>query len=165
MQPSENCYKLIKHFEKFMPNPYLCPAGVPTIGYGTTAYPNGRKVRLNDATLTEPAANDYMEHEVEQLAPGVTKLLKVKVTQSLFDALLCFAYNVGLGALAGSTLLRLVNSGVVGKEGWKRTLTKEFAKWCKARQGGKLVVLKGLVGRRMSEAWLACEGQVKFFTV
>lgn len=155
-----------------MPNPYLCPAGVPTIGYGTTIYPNGKKITLRDRTITEAEACEFLMHDLETFAAGVRSLVKVTITQGLFDALVSFAYNVGLDidsdnvaeGLGDSTLLKLVNANIVETDkNWKLRLNQEFMKWCKARKKGVMITLPGLLARRMSEAYLACEGVFKYF--
>lgn len=174
MNPSPKCIALIKHYELFMPNPYLCPAGVPTIGYGTTVYPDGKKVTLKDHKVTEPEACEFLEHDTIDFTRDVNTLLKVKVTQEQFDALVSFAYNVGpdidadtiAEGLGDSTLLRLINANIMQTtKNWKAIITKEFLKWDKARnrKTGLKEPLPGLTARRQAEAWLFCEGQLKFF--
>ena len=56
-QPSVNCINIIKKCEGLELKPYLCPAGVPTIGYGSTRYENGERIKLTDAPITEERAN------------------------------------------------------------------------------------------------------------
>ena len=58
---------IIKRWEGFRPKPYLCPAGIPTIGYGTTVYPNGRKVTLQDKAITEQVADQYLRIYIQRL--------------------------------------------------------------------------------------------------
>jgi lysozyme len=128
---------LIKKWEGLRLKAYLCPAGVPTIGYGHTG-----DVKMGNK-ITEHQADVIFDLDLEKFEEGVTKLLKVPVNENQFAALVSFAYNVGLGALGKSTLLRLVNSG-------KGLPELEFAKW--TRGGGK--VLPGLVKRRQEEALL-----------
>jgi lysozyme len=173
MKASANCLALVKHYERFMPNPYLCPAGVATIGYGTTVYDNGKKVRLSDQPVTEPEACDLLAHDILKFESDVNTLLKVTVSQSMFDGLVSFAYNVGSGigdgivkgGLAESTLLKLINANIMATAAdWKRELTTSFLMWNKARVNGVLKPLGGLTARRTSEAFLATDGIVKFFT-
>jgi lysozyme len=133
---------LIKSFEGLFLKPYLCPANVPTIGYGTIKYPNGKPVTLSDAPISETQAYQYLEHEVNEKAAGVEKLVKVSLTDNEFAALVSFSYNVGLGALQKSTLLKLLN----GNES-KVKVSDEFLKWNKA--AGK--ILPGLTRRRQAE--------------
>lgn len=140
---------LIKEFEGFSSKPYLCPAGIPTIGYGNTFYSNGSKVTLKDAPIPEQEASTLLEYVANKsFGEYINKVLKVEVTQNQFDALVSFAYNLGNGNLASSTLLKKVNSkDFVGA-------SNEFLKWNKAN--GK--VLKGLTARREAEKALFMKG-------
>ena len=87
---------LIKDFEKFRAKPYLDSVGVPTIGYGTTQYPDGRAVTMNDQPITEDVADTYFQHHVGEFndhirqSPGFTDL-----DQGTQAALTSFAYNTG----------------------------------------------------------------------
>ncbi|MCJ8281044.1 MAG: lysozyme, partial [Rivularia sp. ALOHA_DT_140] len=110
MRISENCLNLIKKWEGFYSEAYLCPANVPTIGYGTIRYPDGRKVRLGD-TISEPVAEAFLHDECAECARGVTKAVKVDINQNQFDALVSFTYNLGIGAFQRSTLLKKINAG------------------------------------------------------
>ena len=141
MIPSQNCINMIKMFEGFRAKPYKCPAGVPTIGYGSTFYSNGKKVTLKDKLITEQDATNLLTTVVTNFSSGVSKLLKIQVTQNQFDALVDFAYNVGIGNLKSSTLLKKVNAKNFSGA------ALEFIKWNKA--DGK--VLPGLTQRRTAE--------------
>jgi lysozyme len=132
---------MIKMFEGFRAKPYKCPAGVPTIGYGSTFYSNGKKVTLKDKPITEQDATNLLTTVVTNFSSGVSKLLKIQVTQNQFDALVDFAYNVGIGNLKSSTLLKKVNAKNFSGA------ALEFIKWNKA--DGK--VLPGLTKRRTAE--------------
>lgn len=137
MKPSSACVDLIKRFESFSARPYLCPAGVWTIGYGHT-----EGVTASSPPITEPEACDLLADDLAiHYAPGVERLLKVPVSQRQFDALVSFAYNVGVGALAESTLLKKLNAGFGDAAG------REFLRWTKSK--GR--VLGGLVKRRAAE--------------
>lgn len=147
MKPSKDCLDLIKSFEGYHKRladgsaaAYLDPVNVPTIGWGTIRYPDGKAVRLGDVR-TEAQCTQYLAHEVEGKAAAVEKLVKVPLTQSMFDALVSFAYNVGTGALADSTLLRVLNAGNYEGAG------QQLLVWNKG--GGR--VLPGLVRRRDAE--------------
>ena len=141
MKTSDKGVALIKQFEGFRSKPYLCPAGVPTIGYGSTYYPDGKKVTLRDNPVTEADATAMLRSMLVRYENGVDRYVQVPITQGQFDALVSFAYNVGLSALKGSTLLRLVNErNFVGA-------AAQFSRWNKA--GGK--VLPGLTRRREAE--------------
>ena len=141
MKTSKAGLDLIKQFESFRAAPYLCSAGVPTIGYGTTVYPNGIKVKLSDQKITQQLAETFLQHHVNAIEKDVSKLVKVTLTQNQFDALVSFAYNVGLGAFRDSTLLKLLNAGDIDNA------SKQFERWNKA--GGK--VSNGLIRRRKAE--------------
>lgn len=141
MKTSKAGLDLIKQFESFRAAPYLCSAGVPTIGYGTTVYPNGIKVKLSDQKITQQLAETFLQHHVNAIEKDVSKLVKVTLTQNQFDALVSFVYNVGLGAFGDSTLLKLLNAGDIDNA------SKQFERWNKA--GGK--VSNGLIRRRNAE--------------
>lgn len=143
---------LIKSFEGLYLKPYLCPAKVPTIGYGTIRYPNGKPVTLKDPEITENNAEEYLEHEINEKASGVDALVKVNISENEFAALVSFAYNVGIGALQKSTLLKLLNNNSD-----KAKVAEEFLKWNRA--GGK--VLSGLTRRRQAEKALFLQPEIK----
>lgn len=126
----------IKRFEGCSLTAYRCPAGRLTIGWGRTC-----GVREGD-TCTQAQADAWLAEDVALFADGVRKLVKVPVTEGQFGALVSFAYNVGLSALANSTLIRKVNAG--NFDGAR----DEFGRWVNA--GGKR--LDGLVRRRAAEA-------------
>jgi len=137
MQISDNCLNLVKQYEGFEAKAYKCPAGVWTIGYGHTL-----NVRPNDV-ITEAQASQLLKEELQSYAAKVAKIVPV-ATQNQFDALVSFAYNLGVNALGTSTLLKKHLAG-----DYKGTQA-EFARWNKA--AGK--VLQGLVKRRAAEAAL-----------
>ena len=137
------CIDLIKHFEGLFLKPYLCPANVATIGYGTIRYPNGTKVRLTDAPITEAKAMEYLMFEINQKARAIEPMLREDLTENQFAALISFAYNLGEGALRKSTLLKKVNENPLDAQ-----IRNEFQKWIYA-DGRKL---NGLLRRRNAEA-------------
>ncbi|MGE3681942.1 MAG: lysozyme [Bdellovibrionales bacterium] len=132
---------LIKLFEGYRSKAYLCPAGVWTIGHGTTRYPDGFKVMPGD-TCTEEEAEAYLAYDVKEYAAHVKSVVEVRINNNEFCALTSFCYNVGMGNLSRSTLLRLLNAGTPRIE-----VAEQFARW--NRGGGK--VLRGLVRRRKAE--------------
>ena len=136
---------LIKQHEGFCSEPYLCPASVGTIGYGSTYYEDGTKVKLGDPPITQERAEKLLASVLVQYEKAVDSFARDDITQEQFDALVCFAYNVGIGALKTSTLLRKVNTNPSDP-----TIKDEFLRWNKA--AGK--VLKGLTKRREEEAKL-----------
>ena len=137
MQISEKCVELVKRFEGFEAKAYKCPAGVWTIGYGHTEGVNPGDV------ITEAKAAILLKEELNLFANKVEKLL-TKATQGQFDALVSFAYNLGVNNLRNSTLLKLHNAGNYA------AAKLEFNRWNRA--AGK--VLEGLVKRRAAEAQL-----------
>ncbi|NES08193.1 MAG: glycoside hydrolase family protein [Okeania sp. SIO2F4] len=144
MQISQNCLDLIKKWEGLFLNAYLDPVGIPTIGYGTTRYPNGQTVRLGDR-ISERDAERYLGSECSRIAQAISQLIKVPVNQNQFDALVSFSYNVGTGAFQGSTLLRKLNQGDY------QGAANEFRRWVNGVVGGVKVPLPGLVSRRADE--------------
>ena len=150
---NEEGYQMIMNFEGLSLKPYLCSAGVPTIGYGNTYYPNGKKVTLKDKPITKEYAIEIFKFIADLFAKDVNNLLKTTVTQNQFNALVSFAYNVGSDidaddipeGLGDSTLLKKVN-----KNPNDLSIMAEFLKWNKSN--GK--VSNGLVKRRKIEAKL-----------
>ena len=126
---------LIQTFEGCKLSAYLCPAGVPTIGYGRTT-----GVKLGQ-TITQAQADAWLLEEYDAFERKVRALVKVPLTAHQLGSLVSFAYNVGTGALGSSTLLRLLNKGDYAGA------ALQFGRWNKA--GGK--VLNGLTRRRKAE--------------
>lgn len=144
MQLSSNGLQLIKSFEGFKASPYLDSADIPTIGFGTISYPDGTRVTMDDSDITEVQAEQYLMYQINQKTSSINNMLTVPVTQNQFDSLCSFAYNLGTGALHGSTLLKLLNQGDFdGAAG-------QFPLWDRA--GG--VVVAGLQRRRLAEQQL-----------
>jgi lysozyme len=141
MKISDKGLNLIKSFEGCELEAYPDPGsgGDPwTIGFGHTG-----KV-FPGMKITAEEAERFLEMDVEHFERCVEEMLEVEVSQDQFDALVCFAYNVGCKALQGSTLLRLVNSRQF------EAAAQQFLRWNKA--GGK--VLAGLTRRRQAESEL-----------
>ena len=134
---------LVKEFEGLRLKAYKCPAAVWTIGYGHTSAAGVPNV-TPDMVITKENAEQILKEDMEQYEAGVRKHVKVGLTQGQFDALVDFAYNAGVGALAKSTLLKKVNAGKFEE------VPAEFMKWTKG--GGK--ELPGLVRRRRAEVKL-----------
>lgn len=140
MRISEEGKDLIKSFEGCRLNAYKCSAGVPTIGYGNTYYPNGEKVKMGD-TITLQQAKELFDDLIVRYERIVNSKLKVEVKQNEFDALVSHTYNTG----GSTTLFRLVNMKA-DKEKIKNWFTTKYI-----TANGKR--LKGLVIRRQKE-WL-----------
>ena len=145
MKISSKGIEFIIAFEGIRTSPYLDSISLPTIGIGTTIYPNGQKVTMKDKPITLEQAKEYLKNDLEKFEKGVTNLVKVKLNQNQFDALVSFAYNCGLGNLKASTLLKLVNSMPTSD-----AIFNQFLRWNKA--GGKEIA--GLTRRRKAEAEL-----------
>ncbi len=144
MKTGEKGLALIKSFEGFYSKPYKDPIGIPTIGYGFTYYlPDRRKVTMQDRPLTEHQATCMLQEILEGYEGNVLRLVRSKLTQNQFDALVSFTFNLGAANLAKSTLLKKVNINPNDP-----SIRDEFAKWRLA--GGK--VFAGLVRRRKAEA-------------
>jgi lysozyme len=141
MQISDKGLDLIKRFEGLRLDAYRCPAGIWTIGYGHT----GSGVR-EGLTITPLKAETFLRADVGRFGEGVEECAG-PCTQGQFDALVSFAFNLGLGALRASTLLKLHQLGQ------HKLAAAEFARWVYA--GGK--ELPGLVRRRAAEAALYLE--------
>lgn len=136
-------YLLITKFEGLSLKPYLCSAKIPTIGYGNTYYPDGKRVTLLDKEITKQQAFDMFKEVANRFAKRVDALVTSNLNQNQFNALVSFAYNVGTGNFASSTLLKKVN-----RNPNDLTIKDEFLRWNKA--GGK--VINGLTNRRNEEA-------------
>lgn len=131
---------LISNFEGLELQAYYDQAGVCTIGYGTTIYPNGTPVQITDRCSVDDAKR-YMHHDLNRFEKAVSTAVKVPLTQNQFDALVSLTYNIGAGAFKNSTLLKLLNQGNYAGA------SQQFDVWIKA--GGQTV--QGLVNRRAIE--------------
>jgi lysozyme len=136
-------YLFITKHEGLRLKPYLCPAKIPTIGYGNTYYSDGKRVTLLDKDITKQQAFDMFKEIANRFGKRVDELVTSNINQNQFNALVSFAYNVGTGNFSSSTLLKKIN-----KNPNDLTLKAEFLRWNKA--GGK--VLNGLTNRRNEEA-------------
>jgi lysozyme len=133
---------LIKSFEGCKLTAYVCSAGHNTIGYGNTFYENGDKVKPGDK-ITKERAESLFDLISDSFADKVVPLIKSKINENQFGALVSFAYNAGVGNLQKSTLLKKVNANPNDP-----SIRDQFMLWNKA--GGK--VLAGLTRRRKAEA-------------
>ena len=138
--------ELIKKFEGLSLRTYVDAVGVLTIGYGHTGsdVTEGHKI-------TEEEAERLLLKDVASFESAVNTFTNVRLNQNEYDALVSFSYNVGLGNLKKSTLLKLLNKGEYNKT------AVEFKRWCKARVNGNYVKLPGLVKRRYAEMLLFLE--------
>lgn len=145
VEAPEAALALCRRFEGFRARPYLCPAGVPTIGYGSTRYADGRAVTLADAPVTRADAEVLLKHELDKCTREALRLCPVlDASENRLAAIADFIYNLGAGRLKASTLRRRINA-----RDWTAA-QYELKRW--VRGGGR--VLPGLVLRREAEAVL-----------
>ena len=132
MKLDEEGYLIIANFEGLRLSPYLCSAGVPTIGYGSTFYPSGKKVTMKDKPITKETAMWMLKVTANMFAKDVDMLVTSNINQNQFNALVSFAFNLGSDidaddipeGLGDSTLLKKVNANPNDP-----TIAKEFMKW------------------------------------
>jgi|ERR1700756_139813 len=135
---------LIKQFEGFKSKPYPDQGGIPTIGYGTTYYLDGRHVSLSDSSIDEQTATNLLINKIQQeFLPALERIFSgsSSINSNQYAALLSFEYNEGKGALAGSTLAKKLIAGDVSGA------SDEFLKWDVV--GGQTI--QGLLNRRLKE--------------
>ena len=142
MKTNQKGIDLMHEFEGCKLTAYLCPANIWTIGWGNTRFEDGTPVKQGDS-ITQERANSLFLNIVKVFETGVRNLVISKINENQFSALVCFAYNVGLGNLKTSTLLRFVNENPNNPE-----IKNQFLRWNKAK--GK--ELSGLTRRRLAES-------------
>ncbi|MBK3797859.1 glycoside hydrolase family protein [Azospirillum brasilense] len=130
---------LVRHFEGLYLSTYLCPAGVPTIGYGHTA-----GVRMGQ-TIDGLQAEVFLRTDMAEAAGDVDRLVKVPLTDAQRGALASFVFNLGAGALRDSTLRSMLNKGDY------KGAASQFGRWVFATVDGVKTQLPGLVKRRAAE--------------
>ena len=141
MKTSSKGLNLIESFEGCVLKAYKCPAGVWTIGVGSTQYADGSRVKEGQTLPNKEAALELLAKTIVSYEYTVNNL-KVELTQNEFDALVCLCYNIGSGNFVSSTLVKMLKSGEP-----KTEIAKQFLRWNKA--GGK--ELAGLTRRRQAE--------------
>jgi len=139
MKISNRGVEFIKKEEGCVLTAYKCPAGVWTIGYGSTGSHVHKGLRIS-----EPAAEELLRTDLRRFEDAVNTKVRVPLNQAQYDALVSFTFNVGVGAFSKSTLLRKLNTGDY------TSVRSELARW--NRGGGR--VLRGLTLRRQREAEL-----------
>jgi lysozyme len=140
MKTSQKGINLIVSFEGFSSKPYLDSAGIPTIGYGNTYYPGGKKVTMKDPTITKEKGAELFAEVLPSYEKIVNSKVKIELNQNQFDALVSHTYNTG----GSETLFSLIN---------KRAADLEIRNWVTTRYitaAGK--TLNGLIRRRKAEA-------------
>lgn len=140
MHVSPSGVDLICNFEGLRLKAYDDGVGVWTIGFGTTKYPNGIRVKKGD-TCTLDQAKAYMQNDLKSFEQTVNKAVTVQLNQNQFDALVSLAYNIGTNAFSKSTLVKKLNANDI------RGAADQFDVWVNA--GGKR--MQGLVNRRARE--------------
>ncbi len=143
MKISQQGYDLIREFEGLRTRAYRDAVGVWTIGYGHTSAAGAPHVDPG-MTISIGEANEILERDVQKFADGVDELVRVQISDDQFSALVSFAYNVGLGNFARSSVLRAVNAKDFA------AVPRRLALWNKA--GDR--TLPGLIRRRAAEAAL-----------
>jgi len=140
MKTSQKGINLIVSFEGFSSKPYLDSAGIPTIGYGNTYYPGGKKVTMEDPTITKEQGVELFAAVLPTYEKIVNSKVKIALNQNQFDALVSHTYNTG----GSETLFSLIN-----KNAEEHAIRNWFTtKYITA--GGK--ILNGLIRRRKAEA-------------
>ena len=142
MNTGKNGILLIEQFEGFKHKMYKDAVGLPTIGFGTLI-DTAEEKHLLTATITKEQAEELLRKELVMIENKLKIMVTSKLNQNQYDALVSFAYNLGINNLKASTLLKKVNLNPADP-----TIRTEFNKWTHA--GGK--VLAGLVKRRQAEA-------------
>lgn len=163
---SENGKKLVEHFEGRFNKAYLCPAGVWTIGIGHT-----KGVKMGD-TATDEQIDKWFYEDIMVREMHVNDL-HLKIAQNQFDALVSFVFNLGVGRLKESMLLKMIKVYPLNPE-----IRYQFSRWNKALakkdgkdndhdglidEPGELEPLEGLIKRRASEAEMYFSGNLELF--
>ena len=145
MEINQSGIDLIVKYERFSAKPYLDPVGIPTIGYGSTYYEDGTRVKMSDPSISKKRAEILFTYVLSETIINIKRYLKVKLNSNQFSAIVSLVYNIGIGNFSTSTLLRLLNKGNFSGA------ADQFLVWNKARVNGKLKVLNGLTKRRAEE--------------
>ena len=133
MNVSDKAIKMIVHHEGLRLKPYRCPAKLWTIGVGHVLYPDQGKMAINERdgyqlrpednrVFTQEEVNNILKADLKRFEQGVDRYITTQLTQGMFDALVSFSFNVGLGTLQRSTLRMKLNRG--DKEGAAEELLK-----------------------------------------
>jgi len=132
---------LIKKYEGFSSKPYLCPAGVPTIGYGSTHYSDGTKVTMNDKPITKETADALLlNYVLNEINPHIRDLT---LTDNQKEAITSLIYNIGWPAFSKSKCYKAIKAG---------DMCTAYVEWEWIKGGGK--VLPGLIKRRAEEKYM-----------
>ena len=137
MKLDESGYSELHKREGLRTKPYLDTRGIPTISLGVTYYPNGKKVTMLDKPITKIEAERLGKVIADRFAAEVTALIKSKVNQNQFNALVSIAYNIGINGFKASSFLKLVNINPNDPK-----IKEAIMLWTKNKE---------LIGRRKSE--------------
>lgn len=152
--------ELIKKYEGCKLKAYKCPAGIYTIGFGNTKYPNGEKVKEGDE-ITQQQADELFKDTLDKFDYQVKMILgdrlRTILKETSISALVSLAYNIGVGAFAKSTLLKVIKENKNDLKG----IVNQWVRWNRA--GGK--ELKGLTNRRFEEVVLYVEGVLSQYSI
>lgn len=154
---SSDCLKLLEEFEcggdfRTCMKAYRCPAGVWTIGMGTTRYPDGTPVKKGDV-ISEQKLYECLTYDIASAESAVALHVRPVIEQHQFDALVSLVYNIGRGNFMSSTLLRIINI-----DPFHPDVEKQFMRWIFANKKP----LAGLIRRRRVEAHLYLYGKLNF---
>lgn len=141
----EGAVNLIKKWEGFSKTPYRCPAGVPTIGYGTTVYCGSIVVDMEDPPISEEQALDFLRYDIAVCASKIPKEIRDKLNENQLSAVISLMYNIGAMRFLNSTLYKYLCQNPNDPR-----IREEFPKWKLSK--GK--VIQGLLNRRKEEAAL-----------
>lgn len=142
---SQKGKEILKRFEGFKSCPYRDQIGKPTVGIGTTIYPDGKVVTMKDPCINVDKAYEYLSDHVQKrvissIEPSITQVLN----QNQIDSIISLVYNIGAGRFLKSTLLKRININPNDKDG----ITEAFMMWVNA--GGEPI----LAPRRRAEVRL-----------
>jgi len=159
MQVSDKGLQILKYYEGLRLEAYLCPAGIWTVGWGSTFYEDGKPVKKGDK-ITKERAEALLPAILTKFEQPVSRHMTVPVKQYEFDAMVLLTFNIGIGNFEKSTLLRKLKAKAP-----KAEIAAQFAVWNKAKNPKTKVLepLAGLTKRRAAEAYLFEHGEVKIF--
>lgn len=155
MKTSTRGRDFIKDFEDLSLEPYICPSGKPTIGWGCTEYENGKAVTMEDDPITLARAESLFSYTIKKFELGVQHMVPLPLNQNQFDALVSFFFNTGVEALINTNTLKHLRANEIYQ------FLTWHKKWCKGTVNGELQELPGLVRRRLEEQKLFVEIPLK----
>lgn len=160
MRAVESVKTIIKNYEKGLDpktgallngpalESYKCPAGIWTIGYGLTSSMGIIEV-VDGLKITEDQANAYLDSAIKKISAQIIPLIHRELSDEKFSSLISFVFNLGIGSLSDSTLLKRLNDGDF------KGAANEFLKWDKYKdKDGVIKESEGLLRRRFEERTL-----------